>query len=216
VGRAWLVLLLRTIRAWDRVRLLFLGWRHPGLEIDAAASTNFASAEYSLEPGARLRIGPGAVTERRRGGVRFLIASGASVEIGADAWLRSELGTVVLAAFPGARIQVGPEAFLNGCHLSAKRELTTGRRTWIGPGSRIFDADQHDFDAHRPEEIAPVAIGDHVWIASDVTVLRGVRIGDHSVVGARSVVTGPIADHTLAFGTPARAHGRVGDRSGAR
>ena len=49
-----------------------------------------------------------------------------------------------------------------------------GRRVFVGPGSRIFDADQHDFDAERLEEVEPVSIGDHVWIASDVTVLRGV------------------------------------------
>ena len=59
----------------------------------------------------------------------------------------------------------------------------------MGPGSRVFDSDQHDFDAEHPEVAAPVAIGDYVWIASDVTVLRGVTIGEHSVIGARSLVT---------------------------
>ena len=47
----------------------------------------------------------------------------------------------------------------------------------MGLGSRVFDSDQHDFDAERPEVIAPVEIGDYTWIAADVTVLKGVRIG---------------------------------------
>ena len=208
--------LLRAIQAWDVLRLAILRWRHPGLEIHPEASTNFASSEYSLARGARLVIGPGAVTERRAGGVRFVLEEGARVEIGEGVWLRSELGPVRIFAFAGAELALAPEAFLNGCHVSAKRSLCVGRRSWIGPGSRVFDSDQHDFDDARPERIAPVEIGDHVWIGSDVTILRGVRVGHHSVVGARSVVTRDIPDHTLALGAPARSHGPVGDRSRCR
>ena len=83
----------------------------------------------------------------------------------------------------------------------------------VGPGSRVYDADQHPFDAERPEQVAPVRIGEFVWVASDVTVMRGVTIGDHAVVGARSVVLRDVPAHTLAFGTPAEARGAVGDRS---
>ena len=56
--------------------------------------------------------------------------------------------------------------------------------------------------------------GDRVWIAADATVLRGVSIGDHSIVGTRSLVTRDVAAHTLAYGSPATARGSVGDRSG--
>ena len=73
----------------------------------------------------------------------------------------------------------------------------------MGPGSRVFDADQHDLDAEHPEVMAPVTIGDYAWVASDVTVLRGVTIGEHAVIGARSLVTRDVPPHTLAFGSPA-------------
>jgi carbonic anhydrase/acetyltransferase-like protein (isoleucine patch superfamily) len=216
VKRAAVRVLLRAIQAWDVLRLAVLRWRHPGLEIHPEASTNFASSDYSLATGARLVIGPGAVTERRAGGVRFVLEEGARVQIGGGVWLRSELGPVRIFAFAGAELVLAPEAFLNGCHVSAKRSLRVGRRSWIGPGSRVFDSDQHDLDDARPERIAPVEIGDHVWIGSDVTILRGVRVGHHSIVGARSVVTRDVPDHTLALGAPARPHGPVGDRSRCR
>ena len=58
-----------------------------------------------------------------------------------------------------------------------------------------------------------MAIGDHVWISSDVTVLRGVQIGSHVVIGARSLVNRDVPDHSLAYGFPARVRGPVGDRS---
>jgi acetyltransferase-like isoleucine patch superfamily enzyme len=210
------VLALRTIRAVDRLRLWRLAALHPGLEIHPDASSNLAVARYDLAPGARLRIGAGVVTERLAGALHFSLGPGAQVSVGDATWLRTELGPVHVVAFAGARIEIGPEGFLNGCHVSAKRSLRTGRRVWIGPGSRVFDADQHDLDAEHPERIAPVEIEDHVWIAADATVLRGVRIGAHSVIGARSVVTADVPPHALAFGAPARVRSTVGDRSRAR
>jgi len=209
-------LLLRAIQAADRVRLHALRLLHPGLEVDSSASSNLAHAHYALGPGARLRIGPGVVTERNPRLLWFSLGAGARVEIGAGAWLRTELGPVHIVAFDGATLTLGPESFLNGCHLSAKRSLTLGRRAWVGPGSRVFDSDQHDLDDARPERVEPVEIGDHAWIASDVTILRGVRVGQHSVVGARSVVTRDVPDHTLVLGAPARPRGPVGDRSRCR
>lgn len=202
-----------AIQVWDRARLRRRMARHPGLEIDPDASTNLASSHFALAPGAELVIGPRVHTERRAGGVHISVAEGARVEIGAGTWLRSDLGTVHLFAFPGARITIGRDGFLNGCHLSSKRALTLGERVWIGPGSRVFDADQHDLDDRRREQIAPVVIGDHCWIAADVTILRGVTIGEQSVVGARSLVARSIPPHSLAYGHPAEVHGEIGDRS---
>ncbi len=214
--RLGLLLVLRAIQAFDRLRLWRLAKRHPGVEIHRRASTNLAAARFELAPGARLRIGAGVVTERRRGALQICVGPGAELEVSDGTWLRTELGAVHLYVFAGARIRIGRDAFLNACHLSAKREIRVGDRALIGPGSRVFDADQHDLDAERPERFGAVSIGDCAWIASDVTVLRGVEIGPHSVVGARSVVTRDVPPHTLAVGLPARPRGTVGDRSRSR
>lgn len=208
-------LVLRAIQAWDRARLARLAQAHPGLEIHPTASTNLALARFELGPGARLRIGARVVTERAPGGLRFSLGAGATIEIGDDTWLRTELAPNHLVAFDGARIVLGERSWLNGCHLSAKREIRGGVRTWIGPGCRVLDADQHALDEETPERAAPITIGDHVWITSDVTVMRGVTIGSHSVIGARSLVVHDVPEHTLAFGAPARPHGLVGERTRA-
>jgi len=207
---------LKTLQAYDRCRLRRLMARHRGLEIHPTASSNLAAARYELAEGARLRIGAGVVTERHAGALHFYLEAGAEITIGAGTWLRTDLGPVHLIAFEGARIEIGPEGFLNGCHLSAKSELRTGHRAWIGVGSRIFDSDQHDLDSERPEITQPVRIGSHVWVASDVTILRGVTIGEHSVIGARSLVARDIPSHTLAYGCPATPKGVIGDRSNTR
>jgi maltose O-acetyltransferase len=210
------VLFLKALQAFDLLRLRIRMALQPGLDVHPDASSNFAAARFSLAPGARLRIGPRAVTERRRGALSFLLGPGALVEVGEGTWLRTEAGPVYVIAFEGAHIHIGPGGFLNAAYLSAKREVRLGRHTNIGLGSRVFDSDQHDLDADRPEVTAPVRIGDFVWVASEVTVLRGVTIGDHSIVGTRSLVTRDVPPHTLAFGVPAEPRGSVGDRSEAR
>jgi carbonic anhydrase/acetyltransferase-like protein (isoleucine patch superfamily) len=204
---------LRATHLLDQLCLRAVAWYHPGLEVDPTASPNLWTAHFNLAPGARLRIGPRVTTERRSGGVHFLLEEGAVIEIEEDTWLRTELGPVRLIAFAGARMRIGPDSLLNGCHLSAKSEVSLGRRVWVGPGTRVFDSDQHDFDSEHPEVTDPVRIGDHAWVASDVTILRGVQIGAHSVIGARSLVTREIPEHTLAYGIPARPQGSVGDRT---
>lgn len=204
---------LKTIQAWDRYRLRRLCERHPGVSLASDVSTNFASSHFALAPGARLTLGERVYTERRAHGVHISVAEGGHLEIGADTWLRSDVGPIIIFVFPGAHVSIGREGFLNGCHLSCKSRLDIGNRVWIGPGSRVFDADQHDLDSERVEKIEPVVIGDHSWIASDVTVLRGVEIGEQCVVGTRSLVTRSMPPHTLALGNPATPAGKIGDRS---
>jgi maltose O-acetyltransferase len=207
---------LKTIQAMDRRRLRRLCRQNPGLSLASDASTNFATSHFALAPGGRLTIGARVYTERRSHGIHISVAEGAHVEIGADTWLRSDLAPVIIFAFAGAHIRIGREGFLNGCHLSAKASLDIGHRVWIGPGSRVFDADQHDLDSEHVERIEPVVIGDHCWISSDVTILRGVEIGEQSVVGTRSLVTRSMPPHTLALGSPATPSGTIGDRSRVR
>jgi len=211
--RRWLLLALYQ---WDRLRLAALRWLVPGLEIHPSATPAFASARYVIEPGGRLVIGPRAATERRPGALSFLVHAGGEIVIEEGAWLRTEVGPVVLAAFPGARLVVGPEVLLNACSVSAKRCVVIERKAMVGPGSRVYDADQHDLDAEHREVVAPIRIGELAWVASDVTVVRGVTIGAHAVVGARSLVTRDVPPHTLVYGTPAEPRGTVGDRTGAR
>lgn len=208
--------LLRAGRLRNRVRLRAQAWLQPGIEVHPEASPNLAGARFQVAAGGRLRIARGVVTEHRPGWLSFHVGEGATLEIGESVWLRTEVGPVHLAAHDGAELRIGPDSVLSGCQISATRRIVLGRRAWIGAGSRVFDSDPHDLDAERLRSPEPVAIGDYVWVAGDCTVLKGVTIGAHSVVGARSVVTRDVPAHTLAFGQPAAPRGKVGDRSRAR
>jgi carbonic anhydrase/acetyltransferase-like protein (isoleucine patch superfamily) len=212
VKRAAFMLFLRAVQRIDRWRLRRLMRRHPGVYIHPTASSNLASARFTLGEGARLWIGPHTHTERRADGVRFEVGDGAELVLEGTTWLRSVLQPIHFAVFEGARMTIGDGSWLNGCHLNAKASLEVGQGAMIGPGVRIFDADQHPLDAERPEVIGAVRIGECVWIASDATILRGVELGSHSIVAARSVVTRSLPPHCLAVGAPAESKGKVGDR----
>lgn len=55
--------------------------------------------------------------------------------------------------------------------------------TYICTGSHLFGHENFEFDN------APIEIGDRVWVASRASILRGVRVGDDSVIGAMALVT---------------------------
>jgi acetyltransferase-like isoleucine patch superfamily enzyme len=79
-----------------------------------------------------------------------------------------------------------------------------GEHTQIGP-STLLTTTGHDYRAQDLERNhSPIVIGKRVWIGAHVTILPGVSIGDHSVIGAGAVVTRDIPAYSLAVGVPAR------------
>ncbi len=49
-----------------------------------------------------------------------------------------------------------------------------------------------------------INIGNHVWIGCNVTILKGVNIGDNSIIAAGSIVNKDVPKNCLAGGNPAR------------
>jgi len=108
-----------------------------------------------------------------------------------------------------ARIQIGEQcAFSNNVTLCALNSIVMGNACLIGEMVTIMDADHHELSPRDrwtgSGRIAPVVIGDNVWIGSRVIILAGVTIGANSVIGAGAVVTKSIPPDTVAAGNPAR------------
>lgn len=77
-------------------------------------------------------------------------------------------------------------------------------------------AASHDFeDPAHPLTTAPIEIGPRCWIAADVFIGPGVKVGEGTVVGARSAVFRDLPPWVIALGTPAKAVGERKLRSGA-
>ena len=107
------------------------------------------------------------------------------------------------------KIRIGAFTYINrNTFLDATESLIIGRECGIGPGCYITDHDHGtDIDKAPLDQSMisePTKIGDRVWIGANVTVLKGVTIGDHAVIGAGSVVTKDIPENAIAVGVPAK------------
>jgi acetyltransferase-like isoleucine patch superfamily enzyme len=146
-----------------------------------------------------LFIGPGEVV------------LGEGVQFG---WKRSPLFYTgychVEAAHTDARIEIGDRTEFNN-NLMLKSEgpgIRVGRDGLFGAHVEIFDSNFHDLDPRRrvggTVKMAPVDIGDNVFVGMSVKILKGVTIGEDSVIGAGAVVTSSIPAGVVAAGNPAR------------
>ncbi|EMI41654.1 transferase hexapeptide repeat containing protein [Rhodopirellula sp. SWK7] len=85
--------------------------------------------------------------------------------------------------------------------------MSIGDRCLIGDGVTIFDSDFHGIHPDQRHQLgnhSPVSISNNVWLGSRVMVLKGVSIGENSIVAAMSVVTKDIPANVIAAGNPAR------------
>lgn len=95
-------------------------------------------------------------------------------------------------------------------HCGAAESVTIGKDVLIA--SRVYISD-HDHVFDDPEKPArwsrklvskAIVIEDGVWLGEGVVVLKGVNIGQRSVIGANSVVTKDIPPFSVAVGNPAK------------
>lgn len=108
----------------------------------------------------------------------------------------------------GCNVKVGDNTVINhsGVFLDTN-EINIGKHALIGPKSGLYGA-IHPFDVEARnegiEKAKIINIGDGAWLGGKVTVVPGVSIGKHSVIGAGSVVTKDIPDDVVAVGNPCR------------
>lgn len=107
-------------------------------------------------------------------------------------------------------IRIGSGSSVNqGTIIDGYGGVTIGRNVRIASYVRINTADHTFTDPDIPIsqqgfEVAPVVIGDDVWLGTGVIVGSGVTIGTGSVIGAGSVVTRDIPPYSVAVGVPCR------------
>lgn len=139
-------------------------------------------------------------------GVELHIARTATVFFGKNVYIRR--GTVIDVA-EKATLTIGDSVFIaHGVTIAAHKQLSIGADTLIGEYVSIRDHDHMFSQDNRlvlqGERVAPVIIEDNVWLGAKATVIKGVSIGAHSVVGANAVVTKNIPAHSVAAGMPAK------------
>jgi acetyltransferase-like isoleucine patch superfamily enzyme len=110
-----------------------------------------------------------------------------------------------IQVFKGAKLIIGNCATNIGLKIVCSDLIQIGNDVRIGRDVWIRDNNGgHTVVIKGYKDKAPVIIGDHVWICSNVNITKGVTIGEGSIISANSVVTSNIPSHCIASGNPAR------------
>lgn len=108
----------------------------------------------------------------------------------------------------GFNIETGKNFFANyNCTIIDVAKVVIGDNCQMAPNVSIYTAGHpiHPQTRNTMYEYGiGVTIGDNVWIGGNTVILPGVHIGNDTVIGAGSVVTGDIPDMVVAAGNPCR------------
>lgn len=152
--------------------------------------------ECHLEPNTRIRNCDIYIAGKNN---RLVVQSGANIK-GSSIELVGENCTLII----GSKCVIG-----ENCYISCREKKTNlfiGKNCMFSRNVKIMTSDGHDI-THNGERInnaKDVCIGEHVWLADNVTVLKGVSIGSGSIVGIHSVLTKNIPRNSTAAGNPAK------------
>jgi acetyltransferase-like isoleucine patch superfamily enzyme len=118
-------------------------------------------------------------------------------------------GGVLLRTSKSGSITIGDEVYLNGTAIISEERVTLGNRIMIGANTVIMDTNTHNVPyrerLRRWDKIMrkPVVIEDDVWIGASCFIMKGVRIGRGSIIGAGSVVMKDVEPFSIYAGNPA-------------
>jgi acetyltransferase-like isoleucine patch superfamily enzyme len=139
-------------------------------------------------------------------GVKLEIGHGATLRVGRWAWIghgckvRVHEGEVSI----GAKTVIGQD-----CTISAYQRVEIGRECIFADRVMLIDFDHGVTEVERPIRLQgiykrDVHVGHNVWIGYGVCVLRGVSVGDNSVIGTSAVLTRSFPANAVLAGIPAR------------
>lgn len=161
------------------------------------------------------------VDARIQGWPRIWAQSAGQISLGSNVLLDSSprgyhagmsFPVTLIADRPQSCIEIGDNSRLHGCCIHAWSKIIIGKRCLFASGSHVLDANGHDsrleYSLRRlnsPDEPQPVWIGDDCWIGLNVIILKGVKMGNGSIVAAGSVLlAGTYPSFSLLAGNPAK------------
>jgi acetyltransferase-like isoleucine patch superfamily enzyme len=186
---------VRLIRFLARNHMLTPSYARLGLRYARVRWLTVAGRRWETDGllflGKRLEIQIG-----KRGRVRF----GRFVWVGDGTKIRCHEGEVVI----GAKTVLGQE-----CTISAYQHVRIGEQCVIADRAMFIDFDHGTVEVERPIRLQgiykrDVDVGSNVWIGYGACILRGVKVGDNSVIGTYAVVTKDVPANAVVAGIPAR------------
>lgn len=109
----------------------------------------------------------------------------------------------ILSIQNDARLTIGNNCGFSGTVIGCFDQITLENNVRCGANTLITDSDWH-LDDPRSSKPKPIYIEENVWLGVNVTVMKGVRIGKNTIIGANSLVTKNIPENVIAAGNPCK------------
>jgi acetyltransferase-like isoleucine patch superfamily enzyme len=109
-----------------------------------------------------------------------------------------------------AKLVIGNNVGISGGGICAAKSIEIGNNVMFGANAFVTDTDFHPIDVENRRfsreniHTANVIIEDNVFLGMNTIVLKGVKIGKNSVIGAGSIVAQDIPENVIAAGIPAK------------
>jgi len=146
------------------------------------------------------------------GGIPLLLGN-LRLNIGDDVTLYGYSTLSGAKVFDDPTLSIGDNSYLGyQLVINVGCDVTIGKNCLIGERVIIMSYDGHSTnpaERHLPaptKSSRPIVISDNVWIGAGSIILKGVTIGEGSVIAIGSVVTTKVPPHSLAIGNPARIY----------
>jgi len=120
------------------------------------------------------------------------------------------LTKTVLISHKKSKIIIEDNVGISNAVIVSKKSIQIGTRTLIGCGVKIWDTDFHSLSASDRNsgdldiKSLPIVIGKDVFIGANSIILKGVTIGNRSIIAAGSVVTKNVGENEVWGGNPAK------------
>ena len=168
----------------------------------------YAYCAIDLHKGAKIKINNGILNigvkknRKSKAETRLFMDTNARLNIKGS---RSFMYNSDIQVFKDAELSFGSGNCNSGLQIVCAEKISIGKETYIGRDVWIRDNNGgHTIVQAGYTNSAPVIIGDFCWIGSNVVIMKGVTIGEGSVIAANSVVMSNIPPHSLASGNPAQ------------
>ena len=204
---------MRSLRGVKETSALafYGGLRHRRRRIWIGSRTVLDGAErITVVDGGALRIGLGAFGLTSRADTSVVrVRDGAELRCEGIVSLQRGVRVVV----DSGRLTIGHATNVNGLgtRLLCAEAITIGAHCTLSWDVQVLDNDFHavTVDGVQRPSLAPVVIGDRVWIGTRAVVLKGVTVGDGAVIAAGAVVTSDVPAGAVVAGVPAKVVGRA-------